>query len=349
MPMLKNVPPHRFNASFAVLLLATALILHGCEAAGPADEPAATGSVTPDREQRARSAPEATVTEAEHGVEHVYATVDGTTLSAFVYHPPTDALRSIESASGASARDAGLPAIVLIHGGGWKSGAPDAEPYRAQFLARRGYVVASVEYRLATTPENRFPAAIHDLKAAVRWLRAHAQRLNIDPNRIAAVGGSAGGHLAALLATSADIAALEGTVGDHDAASSAIQAAVGWGTPFDLVAVANCKPDDWGGSLANFLGGPISTQRATYDLASPAAHLDAGDPPLMFIHSIDERIVFPRVQAAAFAHVRQINPANRVIELPGDEHAFWVTVDGDPRETEFTLRTTADFLDDVMP
>ena len=115
------------------------------------------------------------------------------------------------------------PAVLLIHGGGWRSGDRSQQIPMAQQLAAQGYVAVTAEYRLST--EALYPAAVHDLKAAVRWLRANAAVYGIDTTKIAALGCSAGGQLAALLGTGGDVATLEGR-GGHPAQSSRVQAVV---------------------------------------------------------------------------------------------------------------------------
>ena len=121
-----------------------------------------------------------------------------------------------------------LPAIVCIHGGGWAKGNKTSHAKVAQALASRGYVAATISYRLSG--ESPFPAAIQDCKAAVRFLRANAKEYGIDSSNIGAIGLSAGGHLTALLATSSGVKELEGEGGNSNF-SSAIQAAVPMGAP----------------------------------------------------------------------------------------------------------------------
>ena len=105
----------------------------------------------------------------------------------------------------------GRPGIVFVHGGRWLEGGKRQFASQAAHLAGKGYVCMCIEYRLSG--EAIFPAAVEDAKCAVRWLRAHADRLQLDPGRIAACGGSAGGHLAAMLGTTAGAADLEGQGG----------------------------------------------------------------------------------------------------------------------------------------
>jgi arylsulfatase A len=176
-----------------------------------------------------------------------------------------------------------LPAIVCIHGGGWAKGSRESHGAMAQALASRGYVAATISYRLSG--EAKFPAQIHDCKAAVRFLRSHADEYGIDADHIGAIGLSAGGHLTALLATSGGVADLEGN-GGSPGSSSVIQAAVPMGAQTHLLSertreVSAAEPK--GAIWQQFLGGTQEERPAVYRDASPLTHLDAGDPPCWFI------------------------------------------------------------------
>jgi len=176
-----------------------------------------------------------------------------------------------------------LPAIVCIHGGGWKKGDRFKFEKMAQALAARGYVAATISYRLSG--EAQFPAAIHDCKAAVRFLRANADELGIDSDHIGAIGLSAGGHLTALLANSGGVKELEGNGGNAQF-SSTIQAAIPMGVPADamseFVKEASANPNK-GQNWRMFLGGTQEEEIELYRLASPNHHLDKDDPPSWFI------------------------------------------------------------------
>ena len=176
-----------------------------------------------------------------------------------------------------------LPAIVCIHGGGWKKGDRSKFAPMAQAMAAKGYVAATISYRLSG--EAQFPAAIHDCKAAVRFLRANADELGIDSRKIGAMGLSAGGHLTALLAATNGIPELEGNGGNADF-SSAVQAAVPMGVPSDAmseqVKEASGNPEK-GQNWRMFLGGSQQKQTAKYQLASVLEHLDKDDPPCWFM------------------------------------------------------------------
>jgi acetyl esterase/lipase len=178
-----------------------------------------------------------------------------------------------------------MPAVIFIHGGAWKGGYRQMYQYYCTKFAEHGYVAATVSNRL--TGDSPFPAAIEDVKCAVRWLRANAAKYDIDPNRLAVAGGSAGGHLALLAAYAPDVAELEGTGGNRDI-SSRIQAVVSLYGPTDLTAeTARSKRD-----VINFLGGKtIDEKPEVYQQASPIKHVDKDDPPTLLLHgSIDSTV-----------------------------------------------------------
>lgn len=176
-----------------------------------------------------------------------------------------------------------LPAIVCIHGGGWQKGGRINHRKVAQSLAAKGFVTASISYRLSG--EAPFPAQIMDCKTAVRFLRANASRFGIDASNIGAIGHSAGGHLAALLATSAGVVELEGDGGQAEH-SSAIQAVVPMGGQTDLLSqrTREISGDEKRGRIwRQFLSGSQQDQPDIYRLASPLVHLEKTDPPCWLI------------------------------------------------------------------
>lgn len=175
-----------------------------------------------------------------------------------------------------------LPAIICVHGGGWYKGKRADMANLAQALAAKGFVTATISYRLSG--EAKFPAAIQDCKAAVRFLRANAGKFGINANAIGVTGLSAGGHLAALLTTSDGVRELEGNGGNGDQ-SSAVQAGIAMGAQSDLenerIRELSARPND--PFYRTFLGASLSEIPQTYALASPRRHLDKSDPPLLFM------------------------------------------------------------------
>lgn len=174
--------------------------------------------------------------------------------------------------------------IVWVHGGAWRSGSRESMPLGA--LVEHGYAVASVDYRL--TPVAPFPAQVHDIKAAVRYLRANQDKLGVDASRVAIAGDSAGGHLAALVGVSSGVAELEGEVGEHRDQSSAVQAIVNFFGPTNLTTILEQSTPHGLGvrvpALQLLLGGQPEDKPELARLASPVEHVDASDPPLLLVH-----------------------------------------------------------------
>ena len=213
-----------------------------------------------------------------------------------------------------------LPGIVCIHGGGWAKGNRTSHTKIAQALAARGYVTATISYRLSG--EAAFPAAIHDCKAAVRFLRANAQRYGIDADHIGAIGLSAGGHLTALLATSGGIPELEGD-GGHAEFSSRIQAAIPMGAQTDLLSERTKQisaVEDRGQIWRQFLGGTQEERPDVYRLASPLTHLEETDPPCWLITGAKDD---PSTHADAFrARMESMFVPRGLTVIPEAPHAF---------------------------
>ena len=213
-----------------------------------------------------------------------------------------------------------LPAVVCIHGGGWAKGDRTSHAKIAQALAARGYVAATISYRLSG--EAPFPAQIYDCKAAVRFLRANSKTYGINPDQIGAIGLSAGGHLTALLATSGGVKELEGN-GGHAQFSSTIQAAVPMGAQTDLlsdrtreISAIEARGKIW----RQFLGGALADQPDTYRLASPLHHLDKTDPPIWLITGQNDD---PSTHATAFRQrMQQLGLQSDLTIIPDAPHAF---------------------------
>jgi acetyl esterase/lipase len=175
-----------------------------------------------------------------------------------------------------------MPAIVFIHGGGWRNG--DKFPSQVKSLAERGFFAVSINYRLSGVAI--FPAAVEDCKCAVRWLRANATKYNIDPKRIGVWGGSAGGHLSLMVGCADETAGLEGN-GGWETYSSRVQAVCSYYGPSDL---AHMQDGDTA-APAQFLGGTPKEKPEAYRLASPVTHVTPDDPPLLMVHGDSDKVV----------------------------------------------------------
>ena len=185
--------------------------------------------------------------------------------------------------------------IVWIHGGaflfGSKEGFP-VEPVPLHFLLE-GYAIASISYRLS--PEALFPAQLEDCKAAIRWLRAHADEFGIDPNRIGAWGASAGGNLAALLGTTGEVRDFE--VGENLDYSSRVQAVCDFYGPTDFLQMDANRLSD--GQIHNapdspeskLVGGPIQDNPEKVKRVNPTTYVTKNAPPFLIVHGKLDRLV----------------------------------------------------------
>jgi len=176
------------------------------------------------------------------------------------------------------------PLLLWVHGGAWRAGHRSSMPLSA--LVQEGMVIASVSYRLTT--HARFPANVHDIKAAIRFLRANQKRLRIQADEIVIAGASAGGHLAALVGMSNRHPELEGQVGEYLDASSDVQGIISFYGASNLNTIlSQSTPHGLGvriPALQLLLGGQPDQQEALAQLASPVFHVDQTDPPLLMIH-----------------------------------------------------------------
>ena len=196
------------------------------------------------------------------------------------------------------------PCIVMIHGGGWVGGIKELLKPQSAYFAERGLAAVSINYRLLG--DAPFPACIEDCKAGVRWVRANAKKYGFDPDRLGVLGGSAGGHLSAMVAASFKEQRL--TVGDHRDVSSRVQAAV------IMAPVVSCYTS-------------MQHQRVTdiemADLISPIRYVDKDTPPTLLFHSEDDPVV-PYRQARLWNYLCKEKGVDiEFITYEGDAHAFW--------------------------
>ena len=189
--------------------------------------------------------------------------------------------------------DAGenLPLIIWVHGGAWRGG--DKAHYTPMEYLKGGYAGASINYRLSQHAV--FPAQIEDVKAAVRWLRANAETYRLDPNRFAAWGSSAGGHLVAMLGTAGDVDAFE--VGANLEVSSKVQAVVDYFGPTDFLQMdAQSLPDGLvhdapDSPESQLVGGPIQEHKDRVASANPITYVSKNDPPFLIINGDQDKLV----------------------------------------------------------
>jgi acetyl esterase/lipase len=239
-----------------------------------------------------------------------------------------------------------FPAVVCFHGGGWKFGSrsdlssptsgkggkPGSSVIEA--IASRGYAAASVSYRLM--PANKFPAQIEDAKAAVRFLRASAKTFNLDPDRVGALGFSAGGHLAMLLGTTDSSAGFD--VGANLDKSGRVQAVVSFFGPTDLALYA-ATPGIEDAFMVPFLGAKCKTDPAVYRRASPIDHVTKDSAPVLMIHGTADFVVPIIHSERMLKKLRDAGVTAELLTVPGGGHGW-----GGERSVR-TLDAAVKFLD----
>lgn len=239
----------------------------------------------------------------------VYADISGKKLHLDIFYP-------------LDSDNKNFPGVVLIHGGGWRSGNRQLVIPMAQKLAANGYIAIAIEYRLST--EALYPAAVYDIKAAIRWMRANASKYKINNNKIAVYGCSAGGHLAALIGTTNGDKKFEGTEGNNNYSSN-VQAIVDvdgvldfFGKGSEEVYKKSGKP-----SAAHLWFGVSAKENPEiWKEAGPINHTGKNTPPILFINSGQ-----PRFHAGRDAMIKKLNSFNiysEVHTLEGTIHTFWL-------------------------
>lgn len=183
--------------------------------------------------------------------------------------------------------DGPFPAVMCIHGGGFRAGTRDGYDGLIRKFAERGYVAATITYRLA--PKYPFPAAIFDVKAGIRWLRANAGKYHIDTERIGVTGGSAGGHLAQFLGVTAGVKMFEGDEGNPEQ-SSRVACVVNFYGPSDFTKSYG-KSVDAAEVLPLFLGGNLEQERQKHIAASPLYWVTPDAAPTLCVHGTKDKYV----------------------------------------------------------
>lgn len=234
----------------------------------------------------------------ERGVAYLGA---GRSELADVYHPSR------------LPRGGKAPAVVMIHGGGFTGGRRDAarEINVCTNLARSGYLAVSIDYALSRNGEAVWPRNLHDCKTAIRWARATAGRLAVDPGRIGVIGGSAGGHLAAMVALTGPRDGLDPD-GPYPEQSCRVQCAVDLYAPSDLT----------GRGRHVMLGRSAEEAPELYRQASPVTHASAGDPPMLLLHGTADATVPVRQSELLAAALKQAGVPHELVIVPGAPHSF---------------------------
>lgn len=214
-----------------------------------------------------------------------------------------------------------FPAVLIVHGGGWRSGNKSMNVPMAIRLAESGYVVVSIEYRLSN--EAKYPAAVYDAKAAIRWMRQNAKRFKIDKSRIAVAGYSAGGQLAALIGATNGNTKFEGVIDSNSPSSSEVQAVINLDGLLDFTSEENLKVKRTDQSAdVVWLGGYFEDTQEKWVEASAITWVNKSSPPFLFINSSQ-----PRFHGGCKETVEKLNEfkiCNEVHQFEDAPHSYWL-------------------------
>jgi acetyl esterase/lipase len=246
-----------------------------------------------------------------------YAEHDGVKLSGDLYAP-----KGLDKA----------PLVIAVHGGGWQAGSRASYQYWGPFLAKHGYALLAISYRLSKPGAKTYPGAVYDVKAAIQFARANAAQLGIDPDRIGVMGDSAGAHLVALVALAGDELSSEYRTDPHAATPANVKAVIGFYGVYDMQAQWHhdqiTRPRDQ--ITEKFLGvSPMQSRRSYFD-ASPLSYAtvdkrEKTGTRFLLIHGTNDDIVDPQTQSQAFlTALKQAGFFARTIVVPGSGH-FWAS------------------------
>jgi len=202
------------------------------------------------------------------------------------------------------------PAIVVIHGGGWQNGSPNDNAEFSQYMAAQGYSVVSIDYRLA--PQHRFPAQLEDVRTAIAYIREHADELEVDVNRMALMGRSAGAHLAMLAAYEPDAPPIRAVVNYY----GPVNLTTGYQDP------PNPDPIGSRGLLRDFLGGTPADLPDLYKQASPWNYVSHAVPPSLLIYGGRDHVVQSKFGRKLYKQLQVTGNQAVFLEIPWAEHAF---------------------------
>ena len=224
-----------------------------------------------------------------------------------------------------------FPAVVCIHGGGFRAGKREGFDGLCVTLAQHGYVAVTVTYRLA--PKYQFPAAVHDVKAAVRWMRANAEKYNIDPDRIGTTGGSAGGHLAQFLAVTSNVDKFEGDGGNAEFSSN-VKCVVNFYGPSDFTKSYDASVDA-SEVLPLFLGGNLEQQRHRHIEASPLYWVTPDAAPTLCVHGTNDKYVAHEQAVWLIDRMKACDVDATLMTIDGGDHGFG----GSPKDVKEKIET----------
>jgi acetyl esterase/lipase len=253
----------------------------------------------------------------------IYAEVDGRKLHLDIFSP-------------ANLNEKDYPGVVLIHGGGWRSGTRQLVIPMAERLAANGYVTVAVEYRLST--EALYPAAVYDIKAAIRWMRANASKYKINNKEIAIYGCSAGGHLAALIGTTNGDKKFEGDEGNNSYSSS-VQAIIDVDGVLDFFGKGSeevYKKSEKPSAAHLWFGVSAKENPEIWKEAGPVNHTDKNTPPVLFINSGQPR--FHAGRDEMIKKLKSFNIYSEVHTLEGTIHTFWLFNPWFEKTFDYTLK-----------
>jgi acetyl esterase len=251
-----------------------------------------------------------------------YKSIGKTNLQLYVYTPKGPAPTN------------GRPTIVFFFGGGWTSGSPQQFEKHCQYFASRGMVAITADYRVASRQGAKPPQCVADAKSAIRWVRKNAARLGIDPDRVVASGGSAGGHLAACIAV---VPGLD-EPGEDTSVSAVPNAAVLFNPVLVLAPLDEKRFEE--------IGARLTPERMGIDprQLSPAHHVRAGAPPMIVLHGkADTTVPFATAEAFA-AKMKAAGNRCELVGFDGQRHGFFNYGRGDNRFFLQTLKQTDEFL-----
>lgn len=321
---------------FLAALSAGTLFLAGCQSPATPVQPEGAGPDTPATgEIDFSNRPPAPLSTK---LDVVYATVENQALTMDLYYPNVITAKT--------------PAVLYIHSGGWYQGNKSEAGYSVYGAVRdallaRGIAVASINYRLV--PHFRFPAQIEDVRAALGYLTEHHERLAIDPERVAVMGASSGGHLAAL----AGLVGPDETPEGETVLSHRPKAVVSMYGVLDLEAAASKEFSGiayrLAGMIANATRVPVGTASPMLTRSSPTTYASADDPPIWLTHGDADTLVPPAQSAALHQRMLAAGGRSTLVPVKGAPHGYKLKADTVPKIPEVVSQIEAFLVEQLQP